>query len=140
MNLKERIKGFTILGELLRNFTQDIPGKYSLELKRTVDEQHITNPWFTQTNVIMAIGAIARELTEEKLNIWTSAYPALKEERKPYTAGVIMAGNIPLAGFHDFLCVLISGNRIVAKTSSKDSDLIGVISRILSSEEPEYEK
>ena len=37
-------------------------------------------------------------------------------------AGVIMAGNIPLAGFHDFLSVLISGNSIIAKTSSKDSD------------------
>ena len=41
-----------------------------------------------------------------------------------------MAGNIPLAGFHDFLSVLISGNRIIAKTSSKDPDLIVTITAI----------
>jgi hypothetical protein len=55
----------------------------------------------------------------------------LKKNRTPFKAGVIMAGNIPLVGFHDFLSVLISGNNIIAKTSSKDCELIVKISGIL---------
>jgi hypothetical protein len=79
----------------------------------------------------MAIGAIAEKLTEENLVKWTSSYPLLEHSVEPMTVAVIMAGNIPLVGFHDFLSVLISGNKIIAKTSSKDSDLITYISKIL---------
>jgi hypothetical protein len=82
------------------------------------------NPWFTPENVRRAITAIAEELTEENLTKWTNSYPRLSEKTNPSKIGVIMAGNIPLVGFHDFLSVLITGNRIIAKTSSKDSDLI----------------
>jgi hypothetical protein len=79
----------------------------------------------------MALQAIADELTSENLKKWTDSYPDLKTDYAPLTVGVIMAGNIPLAGFHDFLSVLISGNNLIAKTSSKDSGLIVHISNIL---------
>jgi hypothetical protein len=91
------------------------------------------NPWFTPENVKRAITAIAEELTEENLTMWTNSYPRLSEKTNPASIGVIMAGNIPLVGFHDFLSVLITGNRIIAKTSSKDSDLITFIGNILCS-------
>lgn len=86
----------------------------------------------------MAIGAIAGELTQENLRKWCSSYPALEAEYQPLNAGVIMAGNIPLVGFHDMLCVLISGNRLIAKASSKDSDLVVLISDILEKINPEF--
>ena len=71
----------------------------------------------------MAIKAIADELTLDNLSKWTSRYPALNSAGHNKKVGVVMAGNIPLAGFHDFLSVLISGNSLTAKTSSKDPDL-----------------
>ena len=86
----------------------------------------------------MAISNIAHELTEDNLNKWTSAYPELREEKDPLRVGVIMAGNIPLVGFHDFISVLISGNNLLAKTSSKDQELIIHISKILCNINPGF--
>ena len=42
----------------------------------------------------------------------------------PKNVGLVMAGNIPLVGFHDFLCVLVSGHRQTIKLSSKDDVLL----------------
>ena len=86
----------------------------------------------------MAIEAIADKLTEENLKKWTSLYPGSKRVCQTVHVAVIMAGNIPLVGFHDFLSVLITGNNIMAKTSSKDSDLINYMSNILCDINPEF--
>lgn len=131
MNLTERIEAFTRLGKLLRDSLSGIPTKYSSELASLIETQHNKNQWFTPENVRMAVKAIADELTEENLLRWTGMYPDLKKERIPLNVGVIMAGNIPLVGFHDFISVLITGNNIIAKTSSKDSDLIAFVCDIL---------
>jgi hypothetical protein len=133
MNLEERIKSFAVLGEILRNSLNGRFGKYTEQLNALIDNQHKINPWFTPENVRTAVKAIADELTGENLNKWTDSYPELKENKNPARVGVIMAGNIPLAGFHDFISVLISGNYLIAKTSSKDSQLIVCISDILCS-------
>jgi hypothetical protein len=82
-------------------------------------------------NVKKAITAISDELTLENLKNWTGNYPMLNERTVPLRVGLIMAGNIPLVGFHDFLSVLISGNNLIAKTSSKDNELIRFISNML---------
>jgi hypothetical protein len=131
MNLKERIESFSRLGEILRDSLDGKPSRYSSQLLQLIDTQHIKNPWFTAENVRMAVMAIAEQLTQENLTIWTSHYPELNQERKPLKTGLIMAGNIPLVGFHDFLTVLISGNDLIAKTSSKDADLIRFAGDIL---------
>jgi hypothetical protein len=141
MDLFERINSFSELGLTLRQILQDeYDGNgreerngrdHSLQLTNLIDNQHIHNPWFTPENVRQALLSIAEVLTADKLTKWTSAYPRLKESRRPVKVAVIMAGNIPLVGFHDFLSVLISGNNIIAKTSSKDSELIVFISNIL---------
>ena len=131
MNLEERIKSFAVLGEILRNVLNGISGNYGEQLNALIDNQYKLNPWFTPENVRMAVSAIAEELTFENLTIWCSAYPQLTNQFKPINIGVVMAGNIPLVGFHDFLSVLISGNNIIAKTSSKDSDLINYVSKLL---------
>ena len=136
MKIQERIDAFAELGAIIRDSLSGKEDKKASGLNELIQNQHTLNPWFTPEYVTAAIKAIAGELTSENLVRWTSAYPHLKSENKPLTAGIIMAGNIPLAGFHDFLSVLISGNNLIAKTSSKDSALIVKIGEILCTIEP----
>jgi hypothetical protein len=138
MELVDRIKFFSELGETLRNALEGNSIKYSSELLTIIQTQHLKNPWFTPENVRMAVKSIADELTYDNLVKWTDSYPELEKSVKPFRVGVIMAGNIPLVGFHDFLSVLITGNSIVAKTSSKDADLIRFITNILTGLNPDF--
>lgn len=131
MDLTQRIETFSALGDILRDALAGRPGRYTSQLSQLIDKQQNRNPWFTPENVRMAVSAIARELTTGNLEKWTGSYPDLEKEYSPMKVAVIMAGNIPLVGFHDFLSVLISGNNIIAKTSSKDPDLIFFINDIL---------
>ncbi|HUX95242.1 MAG TPA: acyl-CoA reductase [Bacteroidales bacterium] len=131
MKLKERISAFAELGLRLRNALPGPDKKGDQQLSELINNQQYKNAWFTPTNVTSAIEALANELTPENLSRWTEMYPGLTRESPPHTVGIIMAGNIPLVGFHDFLCVLITGNRLLAKTSSKDSELIVYIAELL---------
>jgi hypothetical protein len=131
MNLQERIKSLSALGEILRDCLDTRSGHGCEELDKLINNQYKTNPWFTAENVRMALRAIAEELTRDNLTRWTNQYPDLLKEVRPLKTGIIMAGNIPLVGFHDFLSVLITGNHLIAKTSSKDNELIRFISDIL---------
>jgi hypothetical protein len=138
MDLSKRIEAFSELGNILMEALAGEGGKHAQELETLVERQQLLNPWFTPENVRMAISAIAEKLTIENLRAWTDRYPVLGEKHYPYTTAVIMAGNIPLVGFHDFLSVLVSGNHILAKASSKDSDLIKHIAGILCSVNNEF--
>lgn len=138
MNPQERIETFALLGQKLRESLGSPHGKYSEKLSSLINNQRIINPWFSPENVALALENTANELTKENLIKWTDAYPVFREERNPLKAGLIFAGNIPLAGFHDFLTVLMSGNHIVAKTSSKDPDLIPFLGDILFSINTEF--
>ncbi|MBA4321297.1 MAG: acyl-CoA reductase, partial [Odoribacter sp.] len=133
MNLEERINAFSDLGEILRNSINGRTGYHQDYLNNLIINQEKHNQFFTPANVRMAVKAISGELTFENLKKWTNNYPVLNETINPVNVGVIMAGNIPLAGFHDFLSVLISGHNITAKTSSKDAELILYLSDILCS-------
>jgi len=140
MNLTDRIKAFSDLGDILRRCIAGEPVKHLTQINHLIENQHLNNPWFTPENVRMAIMTIAEKLTFENLTKWVSAYQDLKSDSKPFNVGIIMAGNIPLAGFHDFLSVLISGSRVIAKTSSKDPDMIVTLAAILCSVNPEFKK
>lgn len=140
ITLKKRIESFSELGRILRESLEGKQTRYSSGLGKLVDDQQYRNPWFTPENVTMAVKAIANELTMENLAKWTGSYPALDSVEHPITVGVVMAGNIPLAGFHDFLSVLITDNNLIAKTSSKDPELIVFISDILCHISPEFAK
>jgi hypothetical protein len=138
MNIQERINAFAELGAIIRDSLSGKEHEKASGLIELIQNQHLLNPWFTPENVTAAIEAIAGELTPENLAKWTNSYPQLQHQVKPVKAGIIMAGNIPLAGFHDFLSVLISGNHLIAKTSSKDSELIVKTAGILCSIEPRF--
>ncbi len=92
------------------------------------------NGWFTPEQVYFAVDSWAQALTETNLNQWLSKYDL--KEFQPKTVGLILAGNIPLVGFHDFLSVLISGHKALVKLSSNDQHLIEFLANYLISVEP----
>lgn len=136
MELNKRINAFVLLGQQLPIAVRD-PNQ--LLGQKALTAQHI-NPWFTPENVIYAVDSIAHEwLHNEKLEEWINVYP--EQYFNPNlikNVGVIMAGNIPLVGFHDFLCVLIAGHKIIIKLSSKDGDLMGAVAKMLIDIEPAF--
>lgn len=86
------------------------------------------NPWFIEPFVTYQLEQIADHyLAEQPLREWIGRYPVPPHQSHPKTVGIIMAGNIPLAGFHDFLSVFVSGHRQTIKPSSKDAVLIRAI-------------
>jgi hypothetical protein len=93
------------------------------------------NNWFIPANVSRSLHAIAtRYLDARELEKWSEQYP---EPTQPRKIGVVMAGNIPAVGFHDALCVLISGHILMAKPSSDDQILIQAMLNKLVEIEPE---
>lgn len=104
-------------------------GKYILsadELWMAAKEKAgLENGWFTPEFVQKATEQIAtRFLSKDVLLQWAAAYQLPDEPAPQKQIGIVMAGNIPLVGFHDFLCVFISGHLALIKTSSKDNALI----------------
>ena len=95
------------------------------------------NGWFTPEQVYFAIQSWAEALTEEQLDKWLSRYDFTTV--KPKTVGLILAGNIPLVGFHDFLSVILSGHKVLIKTSSNDQKLLPFLAKYLIAVNPELE-
>lgn len=83
------------------------------------------NGWFTPDNIYFSLESWANALTEENLSKWLNNYDFSNVE--PKNIGLILAGNIPLVGFHDLLSVLISGHNAIVKLSSNDQQLIKLI-------------
>ncbi|MDZ4204912.1 MAG: hypothetical protein U1C46_08855 [Bacteroidales bacterium] len=135
---ESRIKAFARLGKLLRVHTIQ-PTRYNEILATAVIKSCGANNWFTPNHVWFALQALGHNLTEENLRRWTSQY---LHNEKAYslqkTAGVIMAGNIPAVGFHDFLCVLMAGYHFWGKLSSNDMFLLPALTEILIDIEPPF--
>lgn len=92
------------------------------------------NQWFTPEHIDLAAGNIARAfLQEEKLQAWMNAYTLSTQQK---TVGITMAGNIPLVGFHDFLCAYLSGHKALLKYSSKDQVLLPHLLDVLAENDP----
>jgi len=134
------ISAFARLGDFLRHIPNVEAGELNLKHKdaflELVESEHIYNPWFTKDSVLKALGGIAQMLDAEVLRQWLSPYQ-LTPPAQVRTVGLVMAGNIPLVGFHDLLCVLASGHRVLAKASSKDDRLIQKVAEILSDIDPD---
>lgn len=106
---------FIELGERLRHFGCE---EHS---KRVIADAIAENEWFTEGDILHAIDAIREEfLNREKLTDWAGRYPTA---RQPHRVAIVMAGNIPLVGFFDMMCVLICGHKAYIKPSSKDKVL-----------------
>src|SRR5690554_6227758 len=115
MNLQQRLESFRKLGEQLRNLSE-------AELDELYFRATAHNNWFTRENVVHAIKSVGELLQADKLDQLTTNYNLTEKSEKK--VALIMAANIPLVGFHDFLSVLIAGHSVVAKLSSQDLYLL----------------
>jgi len=106
-------------------------------LKYIVNRQFVYNGWYTKENVQRALLDWSVLLTEAKMSDWLDNYTF---SENPKNVGVIMAGNIPLVGFHDFASVILSGNIAATKMSSDDSTLLPVLLEMMVKWNPDFAK
>ena len=145
MTVEKRIEAFAKLGEFLSQFQPEgiirndavamndlFFDPFHMQVKRASE----FNGWFTRENVITAFSKWSNILNTNNLTKWVLPYDLSRVQQKK--VGVIMAGNIPLVGFHDFLVVLISGHELIAKQSSSDSHFLPLIAKYLEYVEPEF--
>ncbi|RYG22478.1 MAG: acyl-CoA reductase [Chitinophagaceae bacterium] len=99
------------------------------------------NGWFTPEFIDLSVHNIATEfLNRENLLALVTAYKIPDVQQKPANVGIIMAGNIPLVGFHDFLCTFLSGHHQTIKLSSKDKVLLQYLVEWLWQKEPSLKR
>ena len=133
MNLQARIKGFVALGQAL----SDTNNALLIEAKLAAYQQ---NAWFLPEFIDQAIQQIREQfLKQPALEEWTAAYPSISDQATHIKVGIVMAGNIPLVGFHDLLSTLIAGHTAVVKRSSKDQVLMDFIIASLIEINPAFE-
>lgn len=121
MEKERRIKALVALGAELVKYKS--PQGEDDKLEQMIALVHHYNGWFTEENTRNAIVAWGENLTGEKLDQWLSKYD-VPDNTDPMKVGIVMAGNIPMVGFHDLLSVLVTGNIAVVKFSSDDDRLI----------------
>ena len=134
----DKKKCFVELGFFLSQFTLDNSTQKESVLNNDlfyndflslIELSQSHNGWFTPEQVYFSVQSWAEALKEENIDKWLSNYDL--SNVIPKTVGLILAGNIPLVGFHDFLSVLISGHKVVVKTSSNDQHLIKFLAKYL---------
>jgi len=138
MELEKRITTFINLGKIINKYLSGDRNKYSSIIENAIDKTYINNKWFTTENIKKALEGIVVLLNENDIKKWVSSYPELKDKQNNRIIAVILAGNIPCVGFHDFLCVLITGNNFLGKLSEKDQFLLPALSEILIDIEPGF--
>ncbi len=140
---QEQLHAFVELGDFFRRYYEYSMGRAPLVDGRTYPFEGFDNVialsghkngWFTKENVLFAIESWGNLLTENHLHGWLEKYDM--KNVQPKTVALIMAGNIPLVGFHDLLAVLLTGNSALVKLSSNDPVLIPFISDYLAQLSP----
>lgn len=126
MHLSDRIELLTNLGDYLARNDERVQAH--------LHRASVDNPWFTPEFLSYAIGQITGQLrVRSALEQWTAGLDDVPQVRR---VGMIMAGNIPLVGFHDLLCVFIAGHTSVIKLSDKDKYLIPFLIKVLGEMDP----
>lgn len=144
MKTKERIEILSKLKPILEHVITEKPWS-SYELGITENEYQkltdaivrakVMNPWFVQSSVFESFKGISTWLIPNKLEKWVSQYNV--EPKNPKKVAVIMAGNIPMVGFHDMISVFLSGHKVICKLSSDDNVLLPALVNILALFNPE---
>ena len=126
---EQRINAFVKLGQFLQ----------SDELKNSpiIDSAVHKNAWYTKPNILQQIHAIAQNLTHDQLEKWLKDVPNQDIDK---SVGLVLAGNLPLVGFHDIMCVLLAGFTAKIKVSSDDAGLTKFILNQLIDIEPQFAK
>ena len=144
MDLETKKNVFVTLGRFLNQFAENNSNKdlsvphtelFFEKFEQLIQLSQSHNGWYTPEQVYFSIQSWAKALTQENLDQWTSSYDFTTTESK--TIALILAGNIPLVGFHDFISVLVSGHNILVKTSSDDQHLLPFLAKYLITVEPQ---
>ena len=137
-SIQNRITAFAKLGHFLSQFSVD-----KIEKQDNIENNEIffdgflhqiklaqeKNSWFTKDNILFSLHSWSKSLTKNNLIDFTQSVNL--EQIQPKKVAIIMAGNIPLVGFHDFLSVLISGHSVLVKQSSNDKHLLPFLAKYL---------
>ena len=128
--MKSTVEIFSELGVRLAEFGSD-------EVSRSVMARAVAaNEWFSVSDICYAVEAVRTEMLDaEKISKWLSCYPSAGRH-EPKRVAIIMAGNIPLVGFFDLMCVIANGDIPYVKPSSKDSALEEYVEQLLREIEP----
>lgn len=139
MSNKDHItEAFVQLGRFISQFTTESADKkeniphndlFFDGFKHQIKLAKEHNGWFTQQNIQYALKGWSDQLTEDALQDWLKSYNLTTTN--PKTVAIIMAGNIPLVGFHDFLCVVLTGHSVLVKQSSNDKHLLPYLAKYL---------
>ena len=124
MNREKQISGLAQLGFYINKFLEVKPENYNEvdeKFAALLRKSEIENSWFTQESQRFALKQWADLLTEENLNHWLSKYKPSHNSKK---VGLILAGNIPMVGFHDVISVILSQHIALIKLSSKDRTIL----------------
>jgi hypothetical protein len=129
MTFQQRVQAFIQLG----NFLQDAANN----AHKAIVEAYLYNNWFTEESQRQALQAWAEALSEQNINQWIEKYN-FEEKVNEKSVAIIMAGNIPLVGLHDLICVLLCGYKAIVKLSSDDKILPKFIVAALMQIEPAF--
>ncbi len=145
MNLSARINAFAKLSEfinaLVKNKPSEVPKNLKdnyFELENLIKNLKNYNAWFIEDFVLTQLKSIAESTQKELIKKWILPYSSQINNQEVKKVAVIMAGNIPFVGFHDFISVLITGHIFIGKLSSKDNKLPKKIAEILVKIEPRF--
>jgi hypothetical protein len=140
MTVQERILALSKWGSALQVLMETIYDNYENPLFNAVVQAQNRNAWFVKSNSINALKEIFNLLEINNLNKLIEVNVELRNELlKPKTIGIVMAGNIPAVGFHDLLCVLVSGHKAKVRLSSDDAVLIPAMTNILLEMYPQFQ-
>lgn len=143
MDLETRINAFVSLGEFLGQFANSnaacmdqtpVTNEFYDAMPSLMQTAKNYNGWFTIDNLEYTFDNWSKALTRTNLEKWMSVYKL--PVSNPKTVAVVMAGNIPLVGFHDFLSILLSGHKVLVKQSSNDNKLLPFLTKFLISKDP----
>ncbi len=138
LTVDKKIKALKKFGMLLAEMENDSLTELD-ELRKISDRASQLNPWFTPASVKQALLAIGQSMAGDKIDQWIEPYlSGLTLGGKTSTVAVVNAGNIPAVGFHDLLCVLISGHQYLGKLSSDDQLLLPALVQLLTGIEPGF--
>lgn len=133
MNINRRIELISDIGEFLKNYLdEDFDNSTDdklVKFKDIITKAQSKNPWFTDENIKVNLTYWSNKLTKHNLNKWLSKYNLNNTSRK--NIAIIMAGNIPLVGFHDFICVFLSGHNSVIKLSNSDNFILPFLTDLM---------
>jgi hypothetical protein len=131
MTLSDRIEVLGQLGDYLLDTHDD-------QLEALMHKADAENPWFTIDHQLFALKSIASQMLDrQKLSAWVNQYGVSETAHPTHSIGLVMAGNIPLVGFSDWLAVFASGQRAIVKLSDKDKTLLPYLVHLIGTWMPE---